>query len=531
MDKRLSGVGLASIFTVFIIYVYYATLLAYILKMIIESISDSSQFNNADFLMGKIVGLSTGDDRYNMNWDNLGYTAATMLICYVTTVKGAKYLSYFVYFSMPVPVILLIVLAIRGLMLEGSGAGISVYLTGVSGAKFDSTIIPVAIGQCFFSLSVCMGVMTAYSYHNEENKSTVVLDEKIIGLSDMGIAFVAGFSIYSFLGYKVTKCINDGGDIATCEEAYTAGGFGLAFNTYPVILNDIGQVWVILFLVTLYLLGIDSCLSMLDAAKMGVMDFKWGQRLFGGSYELCNTVLVVLGLLIAVPCNFKFGLILWDRWDFYLNNWGLLVIAFLEVLSVSYFYKRDERIESIGSTACNILDFGLILSMVISAFIFVFVDFSTVWLRIAVYLAILLGLWIVSYFAASATMKEGGEMTKGLSINGYESLMQEVNGWSEGGENKDAQFFEFNPNKMDSLMGWTLKYFTPTCLILAFAQNTKSLSDDLAANTLEVEIYGYVFLVIMALIIITISISPLSTKDDEQVFPVPVNESKADITV
>jgi len=46
--------------------------LAYILKMIIESISDSSQFNNADFLMGKIVGLSTGDDRYNMNWDNLG---------------------------------------------------------------------------------------------------------------------------------------------------------------------------------------------------------------------------------------------------------------------------------------------------------------------------------------------------------------------------------------------------------------------------------------------------------------------------
>jgi len=59
----------------------------------------------------------------------------------------------------------------------------------------DSSIFPVAIGQCFFSLSVCMGVMTAYSYHNEENKATVVLDEKIIGFSDMGIAFLAGFSI------------------------------------------------------------------------------------------------------------------------------------------------------------------------------------------------------------------------------------------------------------------------------------------------------------------------------------------------
>jgi len=74
-----------------------------------------------------------------------------------------------------------------------------------------------------------------------------------------------------------------------------------------------------------------------------------------------------------------------------------------------------------------------------------------------VYLVILLGLWVISYFAASATMKEGGEMSKGLSINGYDALMHEVNGWSEEGESKDAKFFEFNPNKMDSLMGWTLK--------------------------------------------------------------------------
>jgi hypothetical protein len=62
-----------------------------------------------------------------------------------------------------------------------------------------------------------------------------------------------------------------------------------------------------------------------------------------------------------------------------------------------------------------------------------------------------------------------------------------VNGWS-GQTEADAKLFEFNPNKMDSLMGYTLKYFTPTCLILAFAQNTKTLLDDLEANTLEVEI-------------------------------------------
>jgi len=125
---------------------------------------------------------------------------------------------------MPVPIILLVVLAFRGLMLEGAWNGIAVYLTGVNGSdlsQIDSSIFPTAIGQCFFSLGVCMGIMTAYSGHNEENKSTVVLDEKIIGFGDLTIAFVAGFTIYSFLGYKVTQCKKtalDAAALAVCEE-------------------------------------------------------------------------------------------------------------------------------------------------------------------------------------------------------------------------------------------------------------------------------------------------------------------------
>jgi len=38
--------------------------------MIVESFINSDQFSDPDFLMGKIVGLSTGDDRYSVNWDN-----------------------------------------------------------------------------------------------------------------------------------------------------------------------------------------------------------------------------------------------------------------------------------------------------------------------------------------------------------------------------------------------------------------------------------------------------------------------------
>jgi len=81
--------------------------------------------------------------------------------------------------------------------------------------------------------------------------------------------------------------------------------------------------------------------------------------------------LAIVGLLVAIPCNFKYGLVLWDRWDFYINNWGLLIIAFLEVLSVSFFFKREDRVKSAGSLSCLIVDSGLIIGMIISAFVFV----------------------------------------------------------------------------------------------------------------------------------------------------------------
>lgn len=106
-------------------------------------------------------------------------------------------------------------------------------------------------------------------------------------------------------------------------------------------------------------------------------------------------------------------------------------------------------------------------------------------LRIIVYVLVLLVIWASSVGAAYAVKTEGCEFTVCLSTNGYETLKEDVNSWSEG---EKPGFVDCNPYKMDSLMGYTLKYFTPTCLILAFAQNTSSFRKDLEANTLEVEI-------------------------------------------
>ncbi len=64
---------------------------------------------------------------------------------------------------MPVPLILLFVMLIKGLTLDGAWKGIKAYWDFYNWYYLsDSGIWNAAIDQYFFSLSVCMGVMTAY---------------------------------------------------------------------------------------------------------------------------------------------------------------------------------------------------------------------------------------------------------------------------------------------------------------------------------------------------------------------------------
>jgi SNF family Na+-dependent transporter len=158
-----------------------------------------------------------------------------------------------------------------------------------------------------------MGVMTAYSAHNHKNKSTLVLDEKIIGISDMSIALLEGFTIYSFMGHQchLTKQQTPAYD---CTALYSTKSMGLAFDVFPNILLELGSGWLVAFFLTLWLLGIDSAFSMLDAVKTGIMDYEFGNRVFK-SREICTSVLTLLGVVLSVFFCTEDGLIWLDIID------------------------------------------------------------------------------------------------------------------------------------------------------------------------------------------------------------------------
>ncbi|HXK49481.1 MAG TPA: sodium-dependent transporter, partial [Clostridiales bacterium] len=130
IHKKAAGIGLAAIFAGFVVVVYYSAVMAwsfiYLFKSFASELpwcSDSKAYFFNDVLhispsVGEIGGIG------------LPIFLALILVwvsIYFSIWKGVKSVGAVVKVTMPLPVILLVVLFIRGITLEGSGAGIAAY--------------------------------------------------------------------------------------------------------------------------------------------------------------------------------------------------------------------------------------------------------------------------------------------------------------------------------------------------------------------------------------------------------------------
>jgi SNF family Na+-dependent transporter len=134
----------------------------------------------------------------------------TWIITYFCVFKGVKSSSYVVWVTVPGPIIFIFIMVMNNLCLENADAGIRMYLRGqdpVTGEAAPASeklgngqMWADAVGQMFFSLGVCMGVMTSYSSYNRRNKP-IIRDVMVISFGNCILSFFAGFAVFSVVGY------------------------------------------------------------------------------------------------------------------------------------------------------------------------------------------------------------------------------------------------------------------------------------------------------------------------------------------
>jgi len=198
----------------------------------------------------------------------LGLVVVWMCI-FIILYKGVKRIGKVVALTVLIPTILLIILTIRGLTLPGAMEGISYYLTPDFSKLSNANVWLAAYGQVFFSLSLAHGIMITYASFLKK-KSDITNNAIITALADAGTSFLAGFTVFSVIGYLT---VSQGFGI----DQLSISGPGLTFVTYPTAISLLpfaATFFGMIFYVALLTFGIDSAFSMIEPISSGLHG-KW----------------------------------------------------------------------------------------------------------------------------------------------------------------------------------------------------------------------------------------------------------------
>jgi NSS family neurotransmitter:Na+ symporter len=312
----------------FMIVAYYSVIMGWCVNYFGYSFSLAWGHNTESFFYNDFLQRSQNmKDIFTLN----GPVLIGLLISWVLIIlciwKGAKSVGKVVYFTVPLPWLCLVIFVIKGLTLPGAEDGIAYYLTPNFQMLSDPKVWLHAYGQIFFSLSVGFGVMMAYASFLPK-RSDIVNNAFIVALANNGTSFLGGFAVFSTLGYYAKQTGVPVQSVVDC-------GFGLAFITYPSIINHLGRLAPVmgaLFFIMLMTLAIDSAFSLVEGVAAGFMD-KWNARRLR-----VNLGLGIVAMIIGVTYTTRAGYYWLDVVDYFMNNFGLVLVCLLECIAIGYFY-------------------------------------------------------------------------------------------------------------------------------------------------------------------------------------------------
>ncbi len=240
---------------------------------------------------------------------------------------------------MPMLFLILLVMGIRAVTLPGAAAGLA-FLFQPKLENFTWSVVPAALGQSFFSLSLGMGCLITYSsYFGKEISLRKTAAE--IAILDTFFALFAGVIIFS------TAFAVSGTNVSEITGTLKNGGPGLIFETLPSLFETLpfGTFWSSLFFVLLILATITSAISLFEIPTAFIREELKISRKKSVALVCCSTLLIgclsAASLSGTTSCTI-FGTPVFDFLDNLTANWMMP----LGGLFVSWFvgWRLDKKI-------------------------------------------------------------------------------------------------------------------------------------------------------------------------------------------
>ena len=195
IHKKAEPIGWMAVANGFFICAYYAAVFAWVLLMFFNSYRFAGLTGDPAGASGLWAGLiqttGTTTGYTTIAWPVVICLLIAWVACYLCIRKGTTSVGKVVKYTVSLPVLCLVVLAVRGFTMNGAMEGLSKLFVPDWSALSNSVLWVDAVGQVFYSLSVAMAIMFAYGSFLDD-KSNIAVDSIIIAFADMLISVLAG---------------------------------------------------------------------------------------------------------------------------------------------------------------------------------------------------------------------------------------------------------------------------------------------------------------------------------------------------
>lgn len=362
-NKKLEFVGWWGIILGFVIVTYYPVLLAYCFSFMFYSLKAIVCNSELPWAGEGIEGVRNAKIFFEQTYLNqsqgyaLGSIQVKILIplvvawvsMYLCIFRGVNLLGKVAWLTVPLPWLMLLILAVRGLTLSGSIEGLAFYLNPVWSELGKPSTWRFAFGQVFFSLSLAFGVMVTYASFLHR-RSDINNNAAIIVLADFSTSFIAGLAIFATLG-GMAFVTQQAGDPVPVEKIASEGP-GLAFVAFPYALAQLpgSAWWSLIFFFILVTLGTNSAFSITESVLAAIVDKTGWHR------WIVLPVMSLVGLGLGLVYITRGGLNWLGTMDGFINGtWGIAFLGLLECLVLGWVY----RIENLRRHANDRSDWNL----------------------------------------------------------------------------------------------------------------------------------------------------------------------------